>query len=78
MSLVNGTVREGNGAGCPVAMEERPDNPITTIVAAVTDTAIRGAKPREKPYKLGDSLGLYRTAGAGGVSSTATGERSGF
>lgn len=25
----------------------------------LTDTAIRQAKPREKPYKLGDSLGLY-------------------
>src|SRR3546814_5584132 len=25
---------------------------------ALTDTAIRNAKPRSKPYKLGDSLGL--------------------
>lgn len=26
---------------------------------ALTDTAIRNAKPREKPYKMGDSLGLF-------------------
>lgn len=26
---------------------------------ALTDVAIRNAKPREKPYKLGDSLGLF-------------------
>jgi hypothetical protein len=26
---------------------------------ALADTAIRGAKPNEKPYKLGDSLGLF-------------------
>jgi integrase len=26
---------------------------------ALTDTAVRNAKPREKPYKLGDSLGLF-------------------
>ncbi|PZQ20895.1 MAG: integrase, partial [Sphingopyxis macrogoltabida] len=26
---------------------------------ALTNTAIRNAKPREKPYKLADSLGLY-------------------
>jgi integrase len=26
---------------------------------ALTDTAIRNAKPREKPYKLGDTLGLF-------------------
>ena len=26
---------------------------------ALTDTAVRNAKPREKPYKLGDSGGLY-------------------
>lgn len=26
---------------------------------ALTDTAIRNAKSREKPYKLGDSLGLF-------------------
>lgn len=26
---------------------------------ALTDTAIRGAKPKAKPYKLGDTLGLF-------------------
>lgn len=26
---------------------------------ALTDTAIRNAKPREKPYKMGDSGGLF-------------------
>jgi integrase len=26
---------------------------------ALTDTAIRNAKPKERPYKLGDSLGLF-------------------
>ena len=26
---------------------------------ALTDTAVRNAKPKEKPYKLGDSGGLY-------------------
>ncbi|WP_428334736.1 Arm DNA-binding domain-containing protein [Novosphingobium sp.] len=26
---------------------------------ALTDTAIRNAKPKEKPYKVTDSLGLY-------------------
>lgn len=26
---------------------------------ALTDTAIRNAKPRAKPYKMGDTLGLY-------------------
>jgi hypothetical protein len=26
---------------------------------ALTDIAIRNAKPREKPYKMGDSLGLF-------------------
>jgi integrase len=26
---------------------------------ALTDTAIRNAQPREKPYKMGDSLGLF-------------------
>lgn len=26
---------------------------------ALTDTAVRNTKPREKPYKLGDSLGLF-------------------
>ena len=25
----------------------------------LTDTAIRNAKPREKPYKVSDSQGLY-------------------
>ena len=25
----------------------------------LTDTALRNAKPRERPYKLGDSRGLY-------------------
>jgi Arm domain-containing DNA-binding protein len=25
----------------------------------LTDTAIRNAKPRERPYKLSDSRGLY-------------------
>lgn len=25
----------------------------------LTDIAIRNAKPREKPYKLGDALGLF-------------------
>jgi hypothetical protein len=25
----------------------------------LTDTAIKAAKPKEKPYKLGDSLGLF-------------------
>ena len=25
----------------------------------LTDTTIRNAKPRERPYKLGDSRGLY-------------------
>lgn len=26
---------------------------------ALTDVQVRAAKPREKPYKLGDSEGLY-------------------
>ncbi|WP_243445602.1 Arm DNA-binding domain-containing protein [Sphingosinicella microcystinivorans] len=26
---------------------------------ALTDTAIRNAKPKEKPYKVTDALGLY-------------------
>lgn len=26
---------------------------------ALTDTAVKNAKPREKPYKMGDSLGLF-------------------
>lgn len=26
---------------------------------ALTDTAIRAAKPKAKPYKLGDALGLF-------------------
>lgn len=26
---------------------------------ALTDVAIRNAKPREKPYKMGDALGLF-------------------
>ena len=26
---------------------------------ALTDTAVRKAKPRDKPYKVTDSLGLY-------------------
>lgn len=25
----------------------------------LSDVAIRNAKPREKPYKMGDSLGLF-------------------
>lgn len=25
----------------------------------LTDTAIRSAKPKDKPYKIGDSQGLY-------------------
>lgn len=25
----------------------------------LTDVAIRNAKPREKPYKMGDALGLF-------------------
>lgn len=26
---------------------------------ALTDTAIRNAKPRDKPYKMGDAGGLF-------------------
>jgi hypothetical protein len=26
---------------------------------ALTDTAIRNAKPKDKPYKMADSQGLY-------------------
>lgn len=29
------------------------------ITVALTDIAIRNAKPRPKPYKLADSLGLF-------------------
>jgi len=29
------------------------------VTVMLTDTAIRNAKPRELPYKLGDSRGLY-------------------
>ena len=28
-------------------------------IMALSDTAIRNAKPKEKPYKIGDSLGLF-------------------
>lgn len=28
-------------------------------IVALTDIAIRNAKPREKPYKMGDSGGLF-------------------
>lgn len=33
---------------------------------ALTDVAIRNAKPRAKPYKLGDSLGLFLLIATGG------------
>lgn len=33
---------------------------------ALTDTAIRQAKPKEKPYKLSDSLGMYLEVRPGG------------
>lgn len=33
---------------------------------ALTDTAIKKAKPREKPYKVADSLGLYLLVNPGG------------
>jgi hypothetical protein len=29
----------------------------------LTDTMVRNAKPREKPYKLSDSKGLYLQVG---------------
>lgn len=28
-------------------------------IMPLTDVAIRNAKPREKPYKMGDALGLF-------------------
>lgn len=40
---------------------------------ALTDLAIRAAKPREKPYKMGDAFGLFfsssRAARASGASN---------
>lgn len=33
---------------------------------ALTDTAVRRAKPKDKPYKVGDSLGLYLQVNPGG------------
>jgi hypothetical protein len=33
---------------------------------ALTDTAIRTAKPKDKPYKVGDSQGLYLLVNPGG------------
>jgi hypothetical protein len=33
----------------------------------LTDTAIRKSKPREKPYKVSDSQGLYLLVNPGGM-----------
>ena len=33
---------------------------------ALTDTAVRSAKPKGKPYKVGDSQGLYLLVNPGG------------
>ncbi len=37
---------------------------------ALTDTAIRNAKPREKPYKMGDALGLFLLVQPSGGNGT--------
>ncbi len=39
---------------------------------ALTDTAIRNAKPKEKPYKVTDSLGLYLLVNPRGRKLSAT------
>ena len=51
----------------------------------LTDTTIRNARAREKPYKLFDGAGLYLnpqsshpSAAAGGAGSSATRARSVF
>ena len=36
---------------------------------SLTDTAVRHAKPREKPYKLSDAGGLYLRVETNGPSS---------
>jgi hypothetical protein len=37
----------------------------------LTDVAIRNAKPRDKPYKVGDTLGLFPNCGFGFDASAA-------
>lgn len=47
--------REGNVGGPQVGATHH----LERWIMALTDTAIRNAKPREKPYKMGDALGLF-------------------
>jgi integrase len=45
------------------------DNPTGNVLVALTDTALRQAKPKDKPYTLADSLGLTMYIAPGGVKS---------
>lgn len=39
---------------------------------ALTDTAVRNAKPKNKPYKITDAQGLYLLVNPGGNSRRRT------